>query len=173
MFHPEILRTEVAMRLRAPPELVYRRRGPAFPVRGSTGRIHFLAVAVVFSVPVFLARWRRRYEAATLVAASLALALLGAVVWSLAIASAIPAVRYNEAVLVVVPLDAVLPLLSLGWQRRYARVRLAGLAVVTLLGIVGVLHQPLWIVILAVALPMATVGFDLPYGPLGSPGDRA
>jgi hypothetical protein len=173
MFHPEIMRTEVAMRLRAPPELVYRRRGPAFPVRGSTGRLDFLAFAVVFSMPLFLARWRRRHERAALIVASLAPALLGALVWCLAILSAIPAVRYNEAVLVVVPFDAVLPLLSTRWQRRYARIRMVGLAVVTLLGIASVLHQPLWIVILAVALPMATIGFDLPYGPLGSPSDRA
>jgi len=58
----------------------------------------------------------------------------------------------------------VLPVLSLVWRRRYARIRLGLLAAVSLLGLIGVFHQTLWVVILAVALPMATVAFDLPHG---------
>jgi hypothetical protein len=164
MFHPVILRSEVAVRLHAPPELIYRRRGPPFPIPGKSGRLHFLAVAVALSVPLFIAYALRRYEKAALWAVSGALALLGAVVWIVALVSPIPAVRYNEAVLVIMPIDLVLPLLSLDWRRRYARIRIAGLVVFALLAVIGVFHQPLWIEILAVALPMATIALDLPHG---------
>jgi hypothetical protein len=164
MFHPEILRSEVAVRLHAPPELIYRRRGPPFPIHGKSGRLHFLAAAVALSVPLFIAYALRRYEKAALWAVSGALALLGAVVWIVALVSPIPVVRYNEAVLVIMPIDLVLPLLSLDWRRRYARIRIAGLAVFALLAVIGVFHQPLWIEILAVALPMATIALDLPHG---------
>ena len=164
MFHPDILRTEVALRLHAPPELIYRRRGPPFPTRGKTGRLHFLALAVALAVPLFIANAVRRHRTATLWTVSAALALLGALVWTVVIVSPIPAVRYNEAVFVVMPIDLALPLLPPDWRRRYARVRLGVLAVVSVLGLIGVFHQPLWVVILAVALPMATVAFDLPHG---------
>lgn len=164
MFYPEILRTEVALRLHARPELIYRRRGPPFPTRGDTGRLHFLAVAVALAVPLFLAYSRRRHQTAALWAVSVALGLLGAIVWAVAIASSIPAVRYNEAVFVVMPLDLALPLLSPVWRRRYARARIGVLGVFSALALVGVFRQPLWIVVLAVALPMATIAFDLPHG---------
>lgn len=164
MFHPEILRAEVALRLRAAPELVYHRRGPPFPTRGKSGRLHFLALAVALAVPLFIAHAVRRHQTAALWAVCGGLALLGAIVWSVAIVSPIPVVRWNEAVFVVTPIDLALPLLSPGWRRRYARIRIGLLGVVAVLGLVGVFHQPLWVVILAVALPMATVAFDLPHG---------
>jgi len=164
MFHPEILRNEVALRLRAPPELIYRRHGSPFPTSGKSGRLHFLALAVALAVPLFIALAVRRHQTAALWAVGAGLALLGAVVWSIAILSPIPAVRWNEAVFVVTPIDLALPLLSPGWRRRYARIRIVLLGVVAVLGLVGVFHQPLWVVILAVALPMATVAFDLPHG---------
>jgi hypothetical protein len=164
MFHPDILRTEVALRLRAPPELIYRRHGPPFPTRGKSGRLHFLAVAVALAVPLFIAHAVRRHRTAALWAVGVALALLGAVVWGLVIVSPIPAVRYNEAVFVAMPIDLALPLLPLPWRRCYARIRIGMLAVVSVLGLIGVFHQTLWVVILAVALPMATVAFDLPHG---------
>ncbi|HEX8113107.1 MAG TPA: DUF4105 domain-containing protein [Kofleriaceae bacterium] len=164
MFYPEILRSVGARQLHAPPELIYHRRGPPFPIRGNSGRLHFLAVAVALAVPLFIAHAVRRHQAAALWAVSVALALLGVIVWTVAIASSIPAVRYNEAVFVVMPLDLALPLLSPDWRRRYARGRIAVLAVFLALALVGVFRQPLWIVVLAVALPMATVAFDLPHG---------
>lgn len=164
MFHPDIFRREVAVRLGARPELVYRRRGPAFPQRGSTGRLDLLALGVVFAFPLVIAQWLRRFEVAALTWLTLELALLGLVVWGLAIVSSIPGVRFNEAVFVVWPVDAVLPLLAAALRRRYALVRLGVLAVVSLLAVVGVLHQPLGILILMVFLPMATIAFDLPRG---------
>jgi hypothetical protein len=164
MFHPEILRSEVALRLRAPPELIYRRHGPPFPTLGKSGRLHFLALVVALAVPLFIAHAVRRHQTAALWVVCGGLALLGAVVWSVAIISPIPALRWNEAVFVVMPIDLALPLLSPAWQRRYARIRLGLLGVVAVLGLIGVFHQPLWVAILAVALPMVTVALDLPHG---------
>jgi hypothetical protein len=164
MFHPDILRSEVALRLRAPPELIYRRHGPPFPTQGKSGRLHFLAAAVALAVPLFIAHAVRRHRSAALWAVGAALALFGAVVWGLAIVSPIPAVRYNEVVFVAMPIDIALPLLPLAWRRRYAQIRIGMLAVVSVLGLIGVFYQTLWVVILAVTLPMATVAFDLPHG---------
>ena len=162
MFHPGNLRVQVASRLHAAPQMLYRRHGPAFPLRGSSGRLDFLAIAVALALPLFVARTFRRHERAALVLVAVALALLAAMVWGAAIISAIPAVRYNEALLILLPTDLALPLLSPVWRRRYARLRLCGLAALVVLVIAGVLHQPLQIVILAVALPMLTIAFDLP-----------
>ena len=164
MFHPDILRAEVAQRLRAPPELTYRRRGPPFPTQGKSGRLHFLAAAVALSLPLLLAHAMRRHQTAALWAVGVALAVLGAAAWGAAIVSPIPVVRYNEVVFVAMPLDLALPLLPLDWRRGYARLRLGVLAAVCVFGVIGVFHQPLWVVILAVALPMATIAFDLPHG---------
>jgi hypothetical protein len=80
--------------------------------------------------------------------------------WTLAIVSSIPGVRWNENVLVLVPLDIVLPFLALDRRRRYARVRVAGLLLVSALCAVGVLHQPLWIPILSALLPLSIIAFD-------------
>jgi len=101
-------------------------------------------------------------ERTALVFATLPLALWGVVVYGLAIASAIPGVRWNEAVLVLLPFDAVLPLLGAVARRRYAQLRVVGLALVSLLCAVGVLHQPLWMPILTAFLPLAILAFDLP-----------
>ncbi|HEX7837830.1 MAG TPA: DUF4105 domain-containing protein [Kofleriaceae bacterium] len=164
MFLPEIFRHEVASRLGARPELVYRRRGSAAPERGSIGRLDMLALGVAFAFPLVIAHWLRRFETGARIWVTIELVLLGLVVWGLAILSSIPAVRYNEAVFVVTPVDAVLPLLSTAWRRRYAFARLGVLAAVSLLGVLGAFHQPLGILILVVFLPMATIALDLPHG---------
>jgi hypothetical protein len=166
MFHPDIFRREVAARLGAPPELVHRRRGPAFPDpdASSSGRFELIALGLVFALPLALAQWRRRFRTAALAWVALELAVLGALVWGLAIVSSIPAVRLNEAALVVMPLDAALPFLTAGWRRRYARGRLGLLVLVLLLSAIGVLHQPLWALIAIVLLPMAMIGLDRSHG---------
>jgi hypothetical protein len=168
MFHPDVFRREIATRLGAAPVLVYRRHGPAFPAGGSSGRLELLAVGLVFALPLAFAQWRRKGQRAALAWVTLELALLGAVVWGMAIISSIDAVRYNEAVLVFTPLDAALPFLAPGWRRRYALARIGMLAAVSLLAALGVLHQPLGILILVAFLPMATIALQLPLGlPLG------
>jgi len=129
-----------------------------------SGRFGLFALGLALAVPLVVAQWRRRFQAAALAWATLGLVVLGVVVWGLVILSSIPAVRYNEAVLVVLPLDIVLPWLGAAARRRYAQLRIAGLGGVSLLAAIGVLHQPLSILILLVFLPMVTIALDLPRG---------
>ena len=164
MFHPDIFRQQIEVKLGAAPRRVYQRRGPAFPTEGSSGRLELLAIALAFALPLVIAQWRRRFQTAALVWVTLELVVLGALVWGIAIVSSIPAVRYNEAMLVVVPLDVVLPWLAAERRRRYALGRLGLLALVSLLAAIGVLHQPLWALIVLVVLPMLAIALDLPGG---------
>jgi hypothetical protein len=164
MFHPEIFRQQIEAKLGAAPRLLYKRRGPAFPVDGSSGRLGFFMVGLAFVVPLIVAQWRRRFQTAAIVWLTLELVILGALVWGLVAVSSIVGVRYNEAVFVVMPLDVVLPFLGARRRRRYALGRIAVLAMVSLLAAVGVLHQPLWTLILVVLVPMLTIALDLPHG---------
>jgi uncharacterized membrane protein len=172
MFHPDVLRKEVEVVLGVPPQRLYARQGPAFPTDGPSGRVELLAASLVFVLPLLLAQWRRRFETAAVAWVALELVVLGLMVWGLVAVSPIAGVRFNELVLVVTPLDAVLPLLAADRRRRYARVRVVLLAMVSLLAAVGVLHQPLWALIAVVFLPMLTIALDLPRG-LTSPSPRA
>lgn len=164
MFHPEIFRQQIEAKLGAAPRLLYKRRGPAFPVEGSSGRLGLVAVALAFVVPLVVAQWRRRLQTAALAWLTLALFVLGALVWGLVAVSSIPGIRYNEAVFVVMPLDLVLPFLGARRRRRYALGRIAVLVLVSLLAAVGVVHQPLWTLILVVFMPMLAIALDLPHG---------
>jgi hypothetical protein len=165
MFHPDVLRERVTNTLGVQPQLVYKRHGPKFPTGGSTWRLPMLAIALVFAVPLLVATWRRRFERTALAWATLYLTLWGLVIWGLAIVSSIPGIRWNENVLVLIPLDIVLPFLPIERRRRYAQVRVAGLFFVSALCAVGLLHQPLWIPILSALLPLAIVAFDQKIAP--------
>ncbi|HEY5924194.1 MAG TPA: DUF4105 domain-containing protein [Kofleriaceae bacterium] len=175
MFHPDVLRQHVTTALGVPPRLIYKRQGEPFPTGGSTWRWPMLVIALVFTLPLVLAlrlrsrtariddtgpTWRRRFERIALAWATIYLALWGLIVWGLAIVSSIPGVRWNENLLVLVPLDIVLPFLGAERRRRYARVRVAGLFLVSALCGAGVLHQPLWIPILSALLPLSIIAFD-------------
>ena len=165
MFHPVIFRHELEVQLGAVPRQLSRRHGPAFPTEvGSTGRLGLFAVGLAFAIPLVIAQWRRRFVRAAVAWLTLELVVLGVLVWGLAIVSSIPAVRYNEAVLVVMPLDLVLPFLGAARRRRYALARVALLVAVSLLAAIGVLHQPLWVLIAVVFVPMITIALELPHG---------
>jgi hypothetical protein len=147
-FLPDVLRSEVRRLLDAEPELVYERGGPPFPDDpGSGGRWVWLLLAAALAAPVGLARWRGRRQRLALAAAAFPLALIGLIVWTLAVVSPLPEVRWNEALLVFVPADAVLPFLREAARRRYAIVRAALLGAVSLLLAAGLLVQPLWLLI--------------------------
>jgi hypothetical protein len=60
MFHPEILRTVIEQRLGATPRHVYQRKGPPFSTTGATGRLPLLAIALLFALPILVARARGR-----------------------------------------------------------------------------------------------------------------
>ncbi|MBA2543967.1 MAG: DUF4105 domain-containing protein [Deltaproteobacteria bacterium] len=59
MFHPEILRAVIEQRLGVVPRHVYQRKGPPFATSGATGRFHLLAIALLFALPILVARSRR------------------------------------------------------------------------------------------------------------------
>jgi hypothetical protein len=56
MFHPDVLRRELELRLGAAPVLVYQRRGAPFPTDGSSGRLQMLAIGLVLALPLLVAR---------------------------------------------------------------------------------------------------------------------
>ncbi|MGE5181489.1 MAG: DUF4105 domain-containing protein [Acidobacteriota bacterium] len=163
MFHPDVLRAQVEQRLGAAPRQLYKRRGPPFPKDGPSDRGWALAIALVFALPLVVAQWRRRLERAALAWSTLYLGLGGIAIWGLVAISSIPGVRWNEAVFVMMPFDAALPFLPVALRRRYARLRVAGLLLVSALASVGIFHQPLWIPILSAIIPLSIVGFDLPH----------
>ena len=165
MFHPAIFRQQLEVQLGAVPRQLYKRQGPAFPTEvASTGRLGLLAIGLAFAIPLLVAQWRRRFERTALAWLTLELVVLGTLVWGLAIVSPIAAVRYNEAVFVVTPLDLALPFLGAASRRRYAFARLGLLVVVSLLAAIGVFHQPLWMLIVIVFVPMVILALDLPHG---------
>ena len=157
MFLPDMLRAEVEKRLGAAPSVVYQRSGPPFPSDpGMGGRWLWVALAVAFAVPAALARRVRRPRLA-LAASVFPLAFLGLVLWFLAVSSTLAELRWNEVLLVFMPFDAALPFLRPAWRRRYAVARAGQLLLVGLLLAVGVLHQPLWLLLLVPLLPMLLV----------------
>ena len=72
-------------------------------------------------------------------------------------------IRWNEAMFLFLPIDAVLFFLGERRRQQYARVRVAMIVLISLLCAVGVLRQPLWIPALTAFLPMALIAFDLPH----------
>jgi len=118
----------------------------------------------VLATPMVLANLTPRGEQLALVWVALYLALWGIVIWGVAAVSHIPGIRWNEVALVALPLDAALPFLGDARRQRYALIRVSGLALVSALCAIGVLHQPLWIPILTVFVPMAIIAFDPPFG---------
>jgi hypothetical protein len=159
MFHPEVLRREVTVRYGVEPKLIYKRNGPEFPHQGGTGRWLFLLFIAVFTLPLVLARWKQRFERGAIAWAMLYPGTWGLIIWILVVLSSIPALRWNEAVLVLVPFDLALPFLGDLRRRRYARVRVVILLGLSVLCAIGILHQPLWIPILTAIVPLAVVGF--------------
>jgi hypothetical protein len=162
-FLPDVLRLEVAAKLGVEPVTINERKGPPIPDRGSKGRFLTTVLALVFALPLLVARWRGRFEKPALIWASVPLILWGLVTWGLSIVSSIPMFRWNEAVFLFVPFDVALPFLGERRRRIYARVRLAMVLVVSLLTAVGLFEQPLWVPILTAFLPFAILSFDLPW----------
>lgn len=177
MFLPEYLREAVALLWGIQPIALYERRGPPAPSDAPSGRVLLALVIVVLTAPSWLFR-RSGRPAGRLARAGLAIsilpyALLGAVLTVLAILSPLPYVRWNESCLVLLPLDVLVLLLPAQRARRYARVRLAMLAAIAVLLVVGVLEQPLLAPLLWPAIPLAVVAFWPARSALGHAGAGA
>ena len=154
MFLPDYLRVEMYERLGAEPEMLTRREGPPVaPYRGS-GRGWILLFALLVAAPIAVTRALGRRERLGVALSTVPLVLLALVGWGIALVTTLAEARYNEALLIFWPTDIVLPFLSASRRQRYAQVRVACLALVSLLMAVGVLVQPLWVPMLVAFLPM-------------------
>ncbi len=186
MFLPDYLREAVATKWGIQPVAVYERRGPPslkelekaladknLPEtrrlaaqaqydeieHSPSGRVWFGLLILLLTAPAWVTRLWGRFHRTGLVVALVPQFILGLVLWMLALISPLPYVRWNETCLILLPLDLALVFLSPDRKRTYARVRVVMLGLVAALMLVGVLHQPLWEVLLWPLIPLAVVGF--------------
>lgn len=168
MFLPDVLRAQVEASFGVPAEVVYARKGVRLPwptdaaPPATFGRWATLLAALIFALPLLAAQWRRRFQRLALAWALLPLILWGVIIWGVVLISAIPSLRLNEAALVLMPLDAIIPFLGPRRRRLYALGRVGLLLLASLLCAVGVLQAPIWVPIITAFLPLAIIGFDLP-----------
>jgi hypothetical protein len=155
MFLPDLLRDRLTRRFGVEPELVYRRRGPPFPQDPGSNVAAIAAPGVVVAVGLALSRGHRAVRAAL----GLLLGLLAAAVWVVAAVSTVPELHSNELLVVLWPTDLALGFLGAERARRYARLRVVGLALCALLSGLGVLHQPLLPFVVLAALPFTVLAF--------------
>jgi hypothetical protein len=155
MFLPQYLREAVTRLWGIPPIAVYERKGPPPESDGPSGRGWLALAIVLFTAPAWITRLIGRGQRFGLALAVVPYVLLGSVLTALAILSPLPYIRWNEAVLVLLPLDLLVLVLPGARRRWYARARLAMLAVLLLLQLVGVLTQPLLVELLWPAIPLA------------------
>jgi hypothetical protein len=156
MFLPEMLREGVEEALRAPADVIYERRAEPFPSEPQSGSPFFPVAGILMFASISLSTMWRRGERAVIAVAAFPLALLGLILWSAAIISPLPEVRFNELLLVFMPTDAALAFLSERRRQLYATARAGLIGVVLLLSLLGVFVQPiLFAATLALAVMLA------------------
>ncbi len=163
MFHPLELRDMVESRLGVTPEVIYKRRGPPFAESGPTRRWVIVLISILLTLPLVLVRlrgWKR--ERLAIAVAALPLMFWGVLLWLIFAFVTIDWVRWNEVMVMYVPTDLAIPWLSPKRRQRYAQVRVAMVAVASLLAAVGVFKQPIWVPVFVAFLPLAVLAFDLP-----------
>ena len=187
MFLPDYLREAVEAKWNIKPVVLYQRKGPpslkelekalADPTLSSTeraklqaqfdalenmpsGRIVFCLVVMLLTAPAWLTRRWGKLERTGLVVAVAPAAFLGLVLWTLAVVSPLPYfMRWNEALLCLMPFDFLLLFLPAGLKKKYARGRVIMLGLVAALLLVNVFKAPIWPVWLWALIPNAVVGF--------------
>lgn len=162
MFHPDELRLAVERNLGAEAIVLSERKGPPHKRSGPSGRGWVVLISFLVTAPLALVRWRGMRERWALALACVPLIVFGIAVWAIFFVITIDWVRWNEVMFLFVPTDVVLPFLAPGRRRRYAQVRVAMVALVSLLGVIGVFRQPLFVPALVAFLPLALIAFDLP-----------
>jgi hypothetical protein len=158
MFLPQYMREAVAKRLGVKPVAFYERKGPPPPGEGGSGRTPLALVIIALAVPAVVAWRRARFERLALGFAVVPYVVLGTVLVGLAIISPLPYVRWNEAILVLLPSDILL-VVSPARYRRYARARVVMLGAIAFAMIVGICKQPLWAPLLWPLIANGLVGF--------------
>lgn len=158
MFLPQYLREAVTRLWGIEPRVLYQRQGPPADTDGPSGRVWLAIVIIALTAPSWITRLIGRWQRAGLVLSVVPYLLLGTALTFLAIISPLPYVRWNETCLVLFPLDVLVLALPPPRRRLYARGRLAMLAALFVLWLVGILHQPLLAEMLWPAIPLAVVG---------------
>ncbi len=166
MFHPYVLRDHVERVFGVASETIYERRGPPIPEGGPTNRGWSLLIGLAFALPLLVTKLSGRFERTTVAIATVPLTLVGLIIWTAAIISTIPGLRWNEAVFLYVPFDIVMPFLASARRRQYARVRLGMVVVVSFLCAIGLFIQPLWVPIVIGYALFGLIAFELPNPPL-------
>ncbi len=156
MFLPEVLMDNVELQLGAPPEVVYLRKGSAPPAPSSPLSRAFIVLFVGVILALML-RQIRRHPTRVRIGAGL-LGGTGLLLWIFAALTRVPELRENELLLVLVPFDLVMPFLAERGLPRYLVLRKLQLAFVLILGLLGLLTQPIWPVVGSVGLVL--VGLD-------------
>jgi len=159
MFLPQYLREAVTTLWGVKPTVVYERKGPPSQSDGPSGRAMLALVILALTAPAWIARLIGRGQRAGLAIAVIPYVLLGTILTALAIITPLSYLRWNETCLVLLPLDLLVLVLPEARRRGYARGRLAMLALILVLQLVGVLTQPLAAELLWPAIPLAVVGF--------------
>jgi len=170
MFLPQYLREAVETKWGVKPYMIYERKecrddpDPSCGARGiptamntNSGRWAFAFVILVLTAPVWLSRRFGRLQRTGLAISIVPYWLVGTALTVLAIVSPLPYFRINEMILVWFPLDLVILFLSPAHQVKYTRGRIAMLALIAVLLLIHVLHQPLWAPLLWPLIPMATL----------------
>ena len=154
MFLPSVLRREVELELGATPEQVYARSAPLPASRMGLYAGWGPLLGGLFVGVLALGQRFARLQRLSRALVGVALATLGLLPWAVAIVSSVPELRVNEALLVFVPCDVTLAWLRDRTLRRYLRIRLGLLLLVSIAVALGLLKQPLFGPALAVGLPM-------------------
>jgi len=151
MFLPAVLRAEVRAVLEVRPEARWRRQAGVAAGDPQAGQRALATLAGLLGAFSAALSWRLGSRGRRRARIALG-ALLGATavgVWSLAAVSALPELRLNESLLLLLPTDFVFGTADEGRATRYARLRVVLGFGVLVLWAVGLLVQPLgWIVAL-------------------------
>lgn len=144
MARPEILRAEVRARLGpgAEPRRVYARQKPMPSGSHAAGRLLVAGLSITITGLLWaLHRVRPRIAER---AAPIVPGLLGLTLWTLAILSVQAELRWNEALLLLLPTDLLLVAPLPRWRNRYLAFRAGLTAVCLLLDAIGIFEQPLF-----------------------------
>ncbi len=181
MFLPQFLREAVHAKWGLEPQPIYVRkecvasyrdpehRDPDCLARGiptvtepKSGRVLLALAILALTSPVWLTRLWGRFQRTGLAIAVIPYWVLGLVTTTLSIVSPLPYIRPNETDLALLVFDIVILFLSPVNKVKYAKFRVGMLAVMAVLLLVNVLHQPIWTLMLWPLIPMATVAFWRP-----------
>jgi len=157
LYLPSYMRHTFETEFGASPIVVYKRKGPPPPEDAPSGRLILALVILLLTMPAWATRMLGSYERTGMAFAVFLPSLLGLILWTIVVLSPVSYLRWNEAILIFLPTDAVLPFFRSAWVQFYARVRLFMLLAVTALLTVGVLVQPLWVFLLWPLVPCAIV----------------